>query len=163
MWCNISGAFSCPGEVFLDLWCSGALTSEQYEQLGEKQSATPKEMRAAVYSVYKRYESLKKQFELKCFDYVDVVQHICRSLSEGLYRGPAIEYVFIDEVQDLTPAEAWIVFQVCPEQKNSFMFVGDSCQTISRGLSFRFSDLRSLFLEEANARKARKTSLEVFW
>ena len=37
---------------------------------------------------------------------------------------------------------------------NSLFYCGDTCQTIARGVGFRFADIRTLFWEESLRRKA---------
>lgn len=51
--------------------------------------------------------------------------------------------LYIDEVQDFTMAELYLLFQLT--DPNFCFLAGDTAQTIARGVGFRFADLRSLF------------------
>ena len=59
----------------------------------------------------------------------------------------------VDEVQDFSQAELRLLLSLCPD-KNKVFLAGDTCQTIARGVGFRFEDLRSLFYAESQAEKA---------
>ena len=48
----------------------------------------------------------------------------------------------VDEVQDLTPNTVALLMHLT--EKNIF-FAGDTAQTISKGIGFRFYDLKSVF------------------
>jgi superfamily I DNA/RNA helicase len=65
-------------------------------------------------------------------------------ISEG-YNGDLLDFVYIDEVQDLTMTQIALLKYVCRNFKEGFLFAGDTAQTIARGIDFRFEDIRSLF------------------
>ena len=50
----------------------------------------------------------------------------------------------MDETQDFTQAELWLLMEIC-ERPNEMFLAGDTAQAIMHGISFRFSDLASLF------------------
>ena len=62
----------------------------------------------------------------------------------ALDRGPRIDEVYVDEVQDFTQAELRLFLEVCHD-KNALFLTGDTCQTIARGVGFRFEDLTTMF------------------
>ena len=54
----------------------------------------------------------------------------------------------VDEVQDLTQAELLLLLEVSTDRNGHFL-CGDTAQTISRGVGFRFSDVQALFAASA--------------
>jgi superfamily I DNA/RNA helicase len=58
------------------------------------------------------------------------------------YQGPTINFMFIDEVQDLTPATIYLISQIV---SNTIFYAGDTAQSISKGVIFKFSDIKLLF------------------
>ncbi|CAI7803916.1 unnamed protein product [Closterium sp. NIES-54] len=67
--------------------------------------------------------------------------------------GPPFQYVYVDEVQDLTQAQIAILRFLCANTSDGFVFAGDTAQTIARGVDFRFQDIRRLFYELFLGRK----------
>lgn len=53
-----------------------------------------------------------------------------------------MDYLMIDEVQDLTPATLELLIRLT---KNKVFFAGDTAQTIAKGVGARFSDLKCVF------------------
>jgi len=53
-----------------------------------------------------------------------------------------MDYLMIDEVQDLTPATLELLIRLT---RNKVFFAGDTAQTIAKGVGARFSDLQDLF------------------
>ena len=56
----------------------------------------------------------------------------------------SVHRFYVDEVQDFTQAELSVLLRCCREPNGLFL-TGDTAQSIMRGVSFRFGDLRSLF------------------
>lgn len=52
--------------------------------------------------------------------------------------------MFVDETQDFTQAELTLLIRIS-QNPNCMFFTGDTAQSIMRGVSFRFSDLTTLF------------------
>ena len=71
---------------------------------------------------------------------MDVVKHVY--FHYPLYWKSKIDYLIIDEVQDLTPLTIQLLVSIT--KKNVF-FCGDTAQTIAKGVGFRFYDLKSVF------------------
>ena len=86
---------------------------------------------------------------MKCtareFDLSDFVNRLHSSLVSEGYNGDMVDFVYIDEVQDLTMTQIALLKYVCRNMKEGFLFAGDTAQTIARGIDFRFEDIRSLF------------------
>ncbi|MCL7024853.1 hypothetical protein MKW94_004240, partial [Papaver nudicaule] len=71
-----------------------------------------------------------------------------RRLRKGSYRGAHMDFVYIDEVQDLTMRQAALFKYISQNFEEGFVFSGDTAQTIARGIEFRFQDIRPLFYNE---------------
>ena len=55
-----------------------------------------------------------------------------------------IDSLFVDEVQDFTQAELYILAKLCRDP-NSLFLAGDTAQSIAVGVDFRFTDVRQIF------------------
>lgn len=55
---------------------------------------------------------------------------------------PEFNYLFLDEVQDLPPAVIYLISLVFD---NGLYYSGDTAQAIQKGVSFKFSDINSMF------------------
>jgi hypothetical protein len=53
--------------------------------------------------------------------------------------------MFIDEVQDLTTSTIYLISKMVI---NNIFYCGDTAQAITKGVSFRFQELRLLFNKE---------------
>lgn len=103
-------------------------------------------LRENIYSLYLQYENLKRNRNE--YDLADYVMHLHRELEGGACGGPFLDYLYVDEVQDLTPAQIALFKYVCHDVQEGFMFAGDTAQTIGKGMGFRFEDVRNLFYVE---------------
>jgi hypothetical protein len=56
-------------------------------------------------------------------------------------------------VQDFTQAELALDLRVVSDP-NALFYCGDTAQTISRGIAFRFTDIRTLLYDEGQRREA---------
>ncbi|KAA8532333.1 hypothetical protein F0562_032412 [Nyssa sinensis] len=71
------------------------------------------------------------------------------SLSDGKgYEGDHMDFVYIDEVQDLSMSQISLFKYMCRNVDEGFVFAGDTAQTIARGIDFSFEDIRCLFYKE---------------
>ena len=59
-------------------------------------------------------------------------------------RHSPLHRIVIDEVQDLVQAEIGLLLRTAAD-KNGLAIFGDTAQTISRGVGFRFADVKELF------------------
>jgi len=82
------------------------------------------------------------------FDMADLVIDLHRRLRDERYEGDEIDFVYVDEVQDLTLSQIALFKYICKNVEEGFVFSGDTAQTIARGIDFRFQDIRSLFYKK---------------
>jgi superfamily I DNA/RNA helicase len=61
--------------------------------------------------------------------------------------------LFVDETQDLTQAEIYLLLLLLDDPRGAF-FCGDTAQTIAAGVAFRFEDVRTLFRDAQAAVEA---------
>ncbi|KAL6843850.1 hypothetical protein ACP4OV_026421 [Aristida adscensionis] len=123
---------------------SGKLERLDYIMLSDKRfSSLNRELRDRIYDIFLGYESMKSA--AREFDLSDFVNSLhSRLVSEG-YKGDLVDFIYIDEVQDLTMRQISLLKYVCRNFKEGFVFAGDTAQTIAKGVEFRFEDIRSLF------------------
>ncbi|KAJ3088732.1 hypothetical protein HK102_008076, partial [Quaeritorhiza haematococci] len=97
-----------------------------------------------IYAIFEAYEKMKEANG--GFDLADATCYIFgRLVTEG-FKGDLMDYVYLDEVQDLTPAQI-ALFRFVSRDLSSFVFAGDTAQTIS-AVNFRFADIRALFFKQ---------------
>ena len=125
----------------------GYLTLDEYENIGQKMAVNFVEDREGVYGLFKEYQKYrqKKKYQIVLFDECDLLHHIYWRLKKHQFNFSwSIDHFYIDEVQDFTQAELSIVLQCC-HNPNGMFLTGDTAQSIMRGVSFRFEDVRTLF------------------
>ncbi|KAL1535324.1 hypothetical protein AAHA92_28118 [Salvia divinorum] len=127
--------------------CDYKRSRRDYISLSESRISTLcGEQREAIYDIFEDYEKMKlKQGE---FDLADFVSDIHLRLKKEDLPGDKMDFVYIDEVQDLTMRQISLFKYICNNVEEGFMFSGDTAQTIARGIDFRFEDIRSLFYNE---------------
>ncbi|XP_031387073.1 TPR and ankyrin repeat-containing protein 1-like [Punica granatum] len=132
------------GSLHVGSFCSGRLSRTDYVSLSDGRGShlTQKE-RHKVYDVFLEYE--KKKLERGEFDLSDVVNDLHSRLGCKKIRGDDMDYVYIDEVQDLTMRQIGLFKYVSHNFEEGFVFSGDTAQTIGRGIDFKFEDVRRLF------------------
>ncbi|XVF02940.1 hypothetical protein REPUB_Repub04eG0217900 [Reevesia pubescens] len=123
------------------------LDEEDYIKLSEGRASTlSRHERQMIYDIFQDYEKMKG--ENGEFDMADLVISLHHRLQNERYEGDIMDFVYIDEVQDLTMREIALFKHVCKNISEGFVFCGDTAQTIARGIDFRFEDIRSLFYNE---------------
>ncbi|MCL7036921.1 hypothetical protein MKW94_011187, partial [Papaver nudicaule] len=123
------------------------LSREDYILLSEgRVSSISKERRDMIYDIFLEYE--KKKIQNDEFDLADFVIDLHCRLKAGCYEGEEMDFVYIDEVQDLTMRQIGLFKYICRNFVEGFVFSGDTAQTIAGGVDFRFQDARSLFYNE---------------
>lgn len=123
------------------------LTRDEYISLSDKRfSSLRSEIRERVYDIFLEYE--KKKCTAREFDLADFVNSLHSRLRTDGYMGCKMDFIYIDEVQDLSITQIALLKNVCNNFKEGFVFAGDTAQTIARGIDFRFEDIRSLFYLE---------------
>lgn len=94
----------------------------------ERQSSISRLDRERLYAGFKKYEKLKKQAMTE-FDMMEFVHYVYQSLTQEGFRGTKMQYVYIDEVQDLTPTQI-ALFKFVSDNPTGFVFAGDTAQTV---------------------------------
>ena len=94
--------------------------------------------RAQIYWLYIKYEQWKNAQNM--YDFMDVVRHVFYHFP--IYNKTKIDYLVVDEVQDLTPLTIQLLVSAT---NNNVFFCGDTAQTIAKGVGFRFYDLKDIF------------------
>ncbi|XP_063448737.1 TPR and ankyrin repeat-containing protein 1-like isoform X2 [Mytilus trossulus] len=135
---------------------TGYLEKEEYFDLGRKRAPNFSGEREHIYTLFKRYEHARKQKFL--FDETDLVRNVYQRVCKQHDLNWVIHQIFVDETQDFTQAELCLLLRLC-QNPNDMFLTGDTAQGIMRGISFRFSDLKSLFFYASHSLQAMgKTS-----
>ncbi|KAI3729664.1 hypothetical protein L6452_18327 [Arctium lappa] len=122
----------------------GILSRDDYVALCDgRTSILDAQKRQIIYAIFLQYE--KKKTEKGDFDLADLVNDLHRRLEVEGYNGDPIDYVYIDEVQDLSMRQIALFKYVCTNVHEGFAFCGDTAQAIAKGIGFRFEDIRCLF------------------
>ncbi|KAJ7942669.1 UvrD-like Helicase, ATP-binding domain, P-loop containing nucleoside triphosphate hydrolase [Quillaja saponaria] len=127
--------------------CDGKLSREDYVLLSESRaSSLSRQMREKMYDIFQDYEKMKmKNGE---FDLADLVIDLHHRLRLGKCDGLEMDFVYIDEVQDLIMSQIALFKYICQNVEEGIVFSGDTAQTIARGIDFRFQDIRCLFYQK---------------
>ncbi|KAG2708639.1 hypothetical protein I3760_05G201800 [Carya illinoinensis] len=125
----------------------GKLSRDDYLLLSNSRvSSLSRQEREIIYELFQNYEKMKmKRGE---FDLADLVIDLHRRLRIGSYTGDKIDFVYVDEVQDLTLSQIALFKYICKNVEEGFVFSGDTAQTIAKGIDFRFQDIRSIFYKK---------------
>ncbi|PIN12997.1 RNA helicase [Handroanthus impetiginosus] len=127
--------------------CESKRSKSDYILLSDNRVSTlDAEQREMIYSIFEDYEKMK--LERGEFDLADFVIDIHLRLKNENLLGDKMDFVYIDEVQDLTMRQISLFRYICNNVDEGFVFSGDTAQTIARGIDFRFEDIRSLFYNE---------------
>ncbi|CAH9094296.1 unnamed protein product [Cuscuta epithymum] len=123
------------------------LSRAEYVSMTESRVSTLNEKRRdEIYDIFLYYE--KNKMERGEFDLADLVNDLHFRLNEKIWVGERMDFVYIDEVQDLTMKQISLFKYICQNVDEGFVFSGDTAQTIARGVDFRFEDVRTLFYEQ---------------
>ena len=123
----------------------GYLTQDEYEKLGKKMAPNFDGNRSEVYTLFLQYQDfVKRKRHLNLFDECDFVHDIYQRLSVLKDVPWSVHNFYVDEVQDFTQAELSVLLRCCRDPNGLFL-TGDTAQSIMRGVSFRFEDLKTLF------------------
>ncbi|KAF8336973.1 uncharacterized protein EI90DRAFT_3119273 [Cantharellus anzutake] len=121
---------------------SGYLTREAYTALSHRSHSAFASDRSRIYDMFERYHRLK--IANNAFDTADRTHKILRKVDPKLAN---IDFLYVDEVQDLLTVDTKLLRDLCPNPRGHF-WGGDTAQTISVGSSFRFEDLKDLVYQE---------------
>ncbi|XP_043810300.1 uncharacterized protein LOC110608878 isoform X1 [Manihot esculenta] len=123
------------------------LSREEYiSYSGRRLSHLSEQERSTIYDIFLQYEKKKKARGE--FDISDLVIDLHHRLRDEKYDGEIMDFVYVDEVQDLTMRQISLFKYICRNFKEGFVFSGDTAQTIVRGVDFRFKDIKALFYRE---------------
>eukprot|EP00501_MAST-03F_sp_TOSAG23-6_P001586 GSMAST32.ASY1.ANO1.1652.1 assembled CDS len=118
------------------------LTREEYLAYNGRKVPFKKEEREVIYAVYERSQ---KSYGLNKYDNGDRVLQLARRLNRkdtGWKSGiHPFDRVYVDEVQDLTPAELALIFMAVGENPKAVTVAGDVAQQVTAGVEFKFSDV----------------------
>ena len=133
----IKGSFSAVDGV------KGALSVQEYLGLGQKQCRLNSQERACVYQIYEEYTILLKR--RKEWDETDRIRVLYQRYKEKIpiERNP-YDLIYVDEVQDMLQGEIALFVLATGKQPASLFLAGDSAQSISFGVHFRFQDARTV-------------------
>jgi hypothetical protein len=106
--------------------------------------------RHLVYLIYVKYEKWKNMHHY--YDFMDVVRHVFKYYPYWSIKNK-LDYLVVDEVQDLAPLTIQLLLLVTNEK---VFFCGDTAQTIAKGVTFRFHDLKPVFVNQNEIMKDRK-------
>ncbi|KAM7484789.1 hypothetical protein LguiA_000798 [Lonicera macranthoides] len=123
------------------------VSREEYILLSNNRaSSLSTDNRETIYDIFVEYEK-KKRMNSE-FDLADLVIDIHRRLKDNGYEGDEMDFVYVDEVQDLSMRQIALFKYISRNVEEGFAFCGDTAQTIAKGIDFRFEDIRSLFYNE---------------
>ncbi|OWM65612.1 uncharacterized protein LOC116201312 [Punica granatum] len=126
---------------------SGRLSRTDYVSLSKgRGSYLTRDQLHKVYDVFLEYEM--KKLEHGEFDLSDVVNDLQSRFRCEKMKGDEMDFVYIDEVQDITMGQIELFKYVSQNVEEGFVFSGDTAQTIGSGIDFRFEDVRRLFNKE---------------
>ena len=122
------------------LYSTNIISLEDYKNKGRK--ITDSLDLETVYNLCMKYEDYKRKSGY--FHIQDLTNFLIRQVliefSEKDIK--LIDYIFIDEIQDLTVSQIFLLILV---SKHCKIYAGDTCQTISKINRFRFSELNNIF------------------
>ncbi|KAI8825760.1 uncharacterized protein EV422DRAFT_503134 [Fimicolochytrium jonesii] len=156
LWTEYTSVIKGSGAALLEP--ARVLSEGAYLELANSRSSTAStEERQSVYDSYKTYENIKR--ERRHYDLHDAVAFIYQQLQghklkdhegEELIRklkATEVDYMYVDEVQDLTEAQLTLLKYLC-RNPDGFCFAGDTAQTITSGVGFRFETLRHILFND---------------
>ena len=115
------------------------LSKEDYLALGIKESIFDSATRNEIYSIFEKYLIFKKESN---FHDINILSHKYLKKSTKIY-----DYVFIDEVQDLTNIQLFLILSTL-KKRLQFVLSGDSNQIVHPNF-FAWSHLKSMLFKSA--------------
>ncbi len=123
---------------------AGSLSKAEYAALPAKiaPAFAGDEPRALLYALFEQYTKLLH--DAQRYDLADVVASCVRQqLAAPLARTPlALHHLFVDEVQDLLQSEI-LLLSLAVRDPGALFLAGDTAQTVTTGVAFRFADLKA--------------------
>ena len=100
--------------------------------------------KSTLYYLFLKYEEWK--LNVRAFDFLDVVNHVLYEMgSNGGSQSKKIDYLIIDEVQDLYPKTVKLLLE---QTRYKVVFAGDTAQTIAKGVSVRISEMSNILAQK---------------
>ncbi|KAG2096318.1 uncharacterized protein F5147DRAFT_818420 [Suillus discolor] len=121
------------------LTCQGVLDRPNYICLPHRSYPNFANQREILYDIFKYYTKIKRQ--RRHHDVADRAHAILKVLRSQRFPGQHIDYIYVDDVQDILLIDALFLRQLCGHPDGLF-WAGDTAQTISAGSSFRFNYLK---------------------
>ncbi|KAI9453661.1 hypothetical protein BJY52DRAFT_1418183 [Lactarius psammicola] len=90
------------------------------------------------YALFEAYEKLKRERRER--DLADRTHDLLDRIKENGLKGELVDFVYVDEVQDLLLIDARLIISLC-KNPDGFLWAGDTAQTISIGSAFSFKQL----------------------
>lgn len=145
-----------PSTVFTEITCrikggtqsieafDGKISREDYvTSMKEPGLGLSRKRRETIYDMFLVYEETKtKNGE---FDMADLVNDLHARLKHERYKGEAMDFVYVDDVQSLTMTQFALFAHVCENVETGFLFSGDTLKENASSAAFRIQDMRSLF------------------
>lgn len=124
----------------------GYLTEEEYIRVGQKAAPNFAGNRQQIYAFFERYKiHVQNHPSENLFDECDLVHNLFRRLPKEADKMKwVLHSIYIDEVQDFTQGELWLMLHNCSDPNRVFL-TGDTAQSIMSGIAFRFEDVKTLF------------------
>jgi Ankyrin repeats (many copies)/UvrD-like helicase C-terminal domain len=114
------------------------LNKDEYIHLGIKQSVFLQEERAAIYELFVKYLAFLKE-KGYCDMNIEAYQNLA-------HVQPTYDYVVIDEVQDLTNVQLFLILKALKD-KGQFMLCGDANQIVHPNF-FSWTHIKTLFHQQ---------------
>ena len=129
------------------------LTRESYLNLPEKRCKLEVSHRDRVYDMFEKYEAIREEKGL--WDELDRTSFLIQQLMERFEERyeKMFDYVYVDEIQDLTQAEIGMLFLEAGLNTDAMFLAGDTAQAVSKGVDFRFEEVRSLVFDINDGKK----------
>lgn len=122
------------------------------------------QQRVRAYGIYEEYQRIVGKNGW--WDEIDRACCVYAALQKK-FEGDGImsslyDRIYVDEVQDITQSEITLLFLATGNDYDSMFFAGDTAQTVSQGVDFRFKEIRQIVYEISN-RKKRLDRPERLW
>ncbi|KAG2143549.1 uncharacterized protein EDB93DRAFT_1088104 [Suillus bovinus] len=118
----------------------GFLDRSNYLHLSHRSYPNFANQRGILYDVFEYYTKIKRQ--RRHHDVADRTHAILKVLQSQRFPGQQIDYLYVDDAQDILLIDAFFLRQFCRNPDGLF-WAGDTAQTISAGSSFRFDYLKT--------------------
>lgn len=138
------------------------LALEEYLSLGADRCRLTDEQRRRAYRFFESYRRVLK--DKGWWDEVDRATFTYDALRTRFQEEGTValyDRIYVDEIQDITQAEITLLFLVTGNNYDAMFFAGDTAQTVSQGVDFRFEEIRSIVhaLSEGKKRLERPEKL----